>query len=328
MGRRFYVALFLTLFVATAMLTAGGSAQAQTEAPAKTSDKNALTAEPAAPAPNATQKSDIDDEITNARLRASTGSKSPFSVSTALNYNGGSVAKPFDAVRPKLSPGTLNQEPSLLGGTVAVKYRLTEHDNLNLGLGVNWVNPGHGDTYRGGQFIEHGEAADPYLAYTRLFKWAGLQNVFNLQIQYYTDKAATDNNDTFESDIDHTFLYEIGKTGLQLGIDIGWTHDFYSSYNVALKDKLGSAVDEVFAYPFLEYEFTKMFSFRTVYRGLTYFSTQQAPWTFARDAVTQSAGIGIAVTRDVYLYPNVQWVWSDIDAKKTNIALSTNINLF
>jgi hypothetical protein len=33
------------------------------------------------------------------------------------------------------------------------------------------------------------------------------------------------------------------------------------------------------------------------------------------------------VSRDFYVYPNVQWKWSQITADQTTIGLSTNINL-
>ena len=115
-------------------------------------------------------------------------------------------------------------------------------------------------------------------------------------------------------------LFSIGKTKWQLGLNVAWTREFYSQYT-------GGIQDELAAYPFAEYAFTNRFSFRTVYRGLTYYNTTAATSTFQRDDATQSMGVGISITRDIYLYPNIQWVWADIQAEKTNVALAANINM-
>ena len=43
---------------------------------------------------------DIDQEVTNARMRAESGSKSKFSLSSVLRYTGGPVVRPFGEERP------------------------------------------------------------------------------------------------------------------------------------------------------------------------------------------------------------------------------------
>ena len=51
-------------------------------------------------------------------------------------------------------------------------------------------------------------------------------------------------------------------------------------------------------------------------------------FTFAKNKIYQSVGLGISVTRDIYLYPNVQFLPEDIRSDLTNVALSANINVF
>ena len=267
----------------------------------------------AAKLPNApVTREDIDQEITNAHLRASTGAKSLLSLQSTFNYNGSSIDHPLASQRPALSPGTIENDPAKLSGLISAKYRMTDHDNLNLGVGVGWLTP----TYQG----QKGQVEDPYATYSRVFKAGNVQNVFNVGFTYYTAQSTVASGNIGESDIDHTFLVGVGKTKLQLGIDIAWTRDFYQTGRNGIQDELA-------AFPFVEYEFSDRYSFRTVYRGLTYFNQTSSTDTFVRDAVTQSMGIGISVARDIYLYPNIQWVWTDIRSDKTNIALSANINL-
>ena len=42
----------------------------------------------------------------------------------------------------------------------------------------------------------------------------------------------------------------------------------------------------------------------------------------------QSMGIGMAVTRDIYLYPNVQFLPLDMRSDLTNVGMSANISFF
>ena len=83
-------------------------------------------------------------------------------------------------------------------------------------------------------------------------------------------------------------------------------------------------------YPFAEYLFNDRYSFRTVFGYFEYEAlkgTAFASERIVRQTPYQSMGIGISLTRDIYLYPNIQFVPEDIRSERTNVALSTNINL-
>ncbi len=264
-----------------------------------------------AKAPTAPPK-DVDEEITNARLRASTGAKRRYSLQTAFNYNGGSIEKPLAKERPNLSPGTLYTDPAKLTGSVSGKYRMTDHDNLNLGVGVGWLTP----TYEG----QRGQVENPYVSYSRVFKAGRFQNVLGTSFTKYTaDQAVDIKRLNFSAGADYTVLTSF-STGTDIGVGVLYSREIYRAGGAGLQDAIG-------AYPFAEQALTDRFSLRTVYRGFTYYNTTADKGRFIRDDPTQSFGVGISVARDLYLYPNVQWVWADIKSEKTNVALSANINL-
>jgi hypothetical protein len=84
------------------------------------------------------QSGDIDDEITNARLRAVTGSKSPFSFWSQFIYYGAAISNPFSTQRPQLNSQN-NADPTTLVGQISGKYRFTEHDSVIAGIGVQYT---------------------------------------------------------------------------------------------------------------------------------------------------------------------------------------------
>lgn len=281
-----------------------------------------LAADDAAPADtnaetgvkNAKSREDIDEEITNAKLRAATGAKSLYSFQSLFTYGGGSIKDPFSKDRLKLTPGTIEPQPSKISGAISGKYRLTDHDNINVGFGVGWLTP----MYPG----QRGQAEDPYVAYGRVFKAMGLQNVLNVALTYYTTDYQNSIKGLFQTDIDYTILWAIPKTKWQLGLFGAWTRELYRAGYTT-----DQVQDELSLDPFVEYEFNSVFSFRTVYRFLTYYNSIGRSDLFERDPQTQSLGLGIAITRDLYIYPNLQWVWADIRGDKTNVGIQANINL-
>ncbi len=257
-------------------------------------------------------RKDIDLEITNARLRAQTGSKSLYSMQTSFTYNGGSIQDPIGNTRPQLSSGTVENDPTKLIGRVAAKWRATDHDNINAGIGIGWLTPG----YTG----QKGQSENPYMSYNRVFKSAEMQNIFEVFVQKYTAQSSVANGLNYESTIDHVLLVPIGHSKLNIGATFLWSHEYYSRFTGGLQDKIAM-------YPFVEYGLTQTFSVRTNNRSLTYYNTGKNPSAYQNDEPSQSLGIGISLARDIYLYPNIQWVWADIRSEKTNLALSANINL-
>lgn len=306
-------------------LLASTTAIAQTSTTTAPADQSGTSKMKAGEATQSADRKDIDDEITNARMRATTGSKSKWSVATSFGYTGSTIEKPFEEHRPRLMQGTSTVNTSI-DGAVSVKYRLNDHNNLNAGIGVTYVTPGYSD--------QKWNVDTPFVAWSHVGKLGNLQSVVSAQFSYYsTDEyRGQGNNLDYNVDLSHTILGSVGVTGLEVGIAYGINNDFYTDGPFAGDVKGGSTRRTDYtlaAYPFMEYAFNDMFSFRTVYRGLSFihFRDEDAG-QFRHVDPTQSVGVGMALTRDIYLYPNVQWVWGDIRADKTNVALSTNINLF
>jgi hypothetical protein len=258
---------------------------------------------------------DIDNEITNAKMRAEAGSKSKHSFSFVGGYSGGSLMKPLDALRPELAPGQLEETKTSLDGGISYRYRLSPKDSISVGAGIQWTTPGR----EGAET----EVNDPNVSYSRAFKVGKVQNIFSAGSTKYTSaEAVKEKHKNFDFGVGQTALMEIGTTGWQLGLAADVTYMNYSEYNPKSWETM------VGIYPFVEYAFNDTYNFRTVYRGNTYINSRANKEHFTQLEPTQSLGLGIAATRDIFLYPNVQWVWRDIDAEKTNVALSATMNFF
>jgi len=316
-----------------ALLAAGLAANAQTSTTTVTTETQ-TTNESSAKIQDLQKKDeqmkDIDEEITNARMRAALGSKSKWSVRTALNYQGGSVEKPFDQIRPNYRGAVGTNATSYFSGDIAIKRRLGDMDSINFGTGLVLYRPFHRtfeeSTNQNGS--RNMNVSSPYLEYNVAYKLGGLQSSTALTyVHSTTDFDVNTIGTTGGADISQMFIGEIG-TSLSVGASISIGKTFYKDGGDF--DRTGSPKVALDAglYPFLEYAFNDKYSFRTVFGYAQFQEFENDRGEFHQITPYQSMGIGISVARDFYLYPNVQFTPKDIRSDLTNVGLSANINLF
>lgn len=275
---------------------------------------------------------EVDETITNRKLRAETGSLSRWSMSTSFNYNGGSVASPLDPERPNITAGRDVLLLQSLAGTVGARYRISTFDALTLSTGFFMTTPFHdriktNDSKKKADFEKTNRklnVSDPALRYVHIGKIWGAQSVTSTSATLITNNQLK--NQGYESyfDADQTFMYELPNTSLSLGAT------FYAGAYSLSKDDPDLATYTLAFYPSAEYVINDTYNLRTVfgqwvYQQLTKGSNADR-WEKLK--VYQSVGLGISVTRDIFLYPNIQFIPSDIRSDRTNIAMSASINIF
>lgn len=309
-----------------------GSAVAQTKkTTVKPAQAPAATAAPAATTPaKSTEVDEADQLITNRRLRASSGSLSKWSAALFFDYSGGSVADPLRADRPNIIAGGENLLLQNFSSSLGVRYRATTKDSFTLSVGAFISTPFHDSgarvdmdrkTYK--KYNRDTTVADPAIGYTHLDNFAGWQSVTSASYTYITNTENSAAGLHSSAYLGQTFMRELGKTGFSYGASVSWTRYFHDKKGDQVKNTVG-------LFPAAEYIINDTFNVRTVF-GWQYYgqSRDQADDdTWVKRKVYQSLGLGISVTRDIFLYPNIQFIPSDIRADRTNIAISANINVF
>lgn len=276
-----------------------------------------------------TGEADVDEVITNRKLRAETGSKKKYSLSAALSYSGGSIEKPLAENRPNIRGALGTQTVAAMGGSVGAKYKLSNLQSLSLDFGVGVAKPFHSDDR---SFSERSYIDNPGVSYSVMYKAAGIQNVSSLGVTAYTRDDLVETGYQGNVGFQQVMIYDFGGSKFSAGLLFGVSA---STFNKT-KDKNGRSLlsqqgdYDVGAYPFAEYVINDTFNLRTIAGMWTYEHDRgnaDKPWTFTKNKIYQSVGLGISITRDIYLYPNVQFLPENIRADATNVAISTNINL-
>jgi hypothetical protein len=276
---------------------------------------------------NTTPGSDIDETITNNKMRAETGSKSRYSISSQLNYIGGSVDKPLAEDRPNIAGATGTTDAALIGGQISGKYNISSSQSLLAGVGVRWISPLQGSGTPKGYDGRKVDADNPYVVYQKLYKWSGVQSALQLQPTFFTNSNLVADGYVSTLALSQNNIFEIGHSGLSLGLYLMAQTGYYNNNSPAAK---ANQSDLTFNFdPFIEYQLTEKANIRTVTNLWNYEHARSMAWnTYIFDKVYQSVGVGYAITRDVFLYPNVQFLPDDIRSDRTNVALNTYINLF
>lgn len=278
---------------------------------------------------------DVDETLTNNKLRAETGSKSRFSLATIFNYDGGTVNKPFAADRPNIVAATGTPVVADLNGQISAKYNLTQKDSFLVGGGLRWVSPLQGTqrpaAYPSGQMFD---VFDPFINYQHVYKLLGFQSYFQVGPTFITRTNLVEEGYIGNLAIYNVNAYDIGTTGITIGFESSVGGGLYRQPapigNMTADDVRDDESDyNFFIYPYLEYQLTDKINLRTVSYLLGFEHTRlHSMDTWRKDRVIQSAGIGFSVTRDVFLYPNVQFVPDQLRAADTNVGLSANLNVF
>lgn len=286
---------------------------------------------------------DIDEEITDARMRAQLGSKSVWSFKSSLSYAGGSVQDPFNSVRPNYRASATIEAMTSLSGDVGVNYRLGNRDNISFGTGITIVDPLHGDITKPAEDTRTGrsgslsrfEISTPYLGWSRGYRAFNLQQISSATYSHATDNDSVNIYRSIGSiSLSQTILANFGNSGWTGGTSITLGKSIYAGEvtdsKAVARMKAGLFKRSEISgglFPFLQYTFNDRYSFRTVF-GYFQFTRYEGYDDNIQLEPYQSVGTGISITRDIYLYPNIQFTPKDIRADRTNVGLSANINVF
>lgn len=312
---------------------------------AKPADTAAAPAAPSAEAPKAGNQNDltkVDEEITNARMRAELGATKKWSFNATLAYNGSTLARPAEDLRPNIVGGTTNSDLSTsLGGFVGVNYRVDKNNSYSLTTGVNILTPFSGDwtrsriqnpTYSGAgdrRRVQRVNVADPSLVYTRSGRIGDIQSISSYSANFVTDPIYQNNTGILGSfSFSQTLAVQNGNW--TLGGYLGATFWVYEA-SLNAQQKAGEALFSGSFTPFVEYQFNDLIGWRAVfnYFGWDYLKNAsnlgQSAYSFYTPQ--NSTGVMFSLSRDFWLYPNIQFLPFNLRSDLTNWGVQAIINL-
>lgn len=294
----------------------------------KDSGQSSLKIEQVKDSQNRPPGEDIDLVITNKKMRAESGSKSRYSISTALGYGGGSLDRPFADRRPNITAATGSTDYPALSGSFHGKYSLNMRDSFSAGIGARWIAPLEGSRKPRGFEGDKIDADNPNVGFQHLYRWSGIQSSLNLNETFFTASNLVRQGYVTSWGFGQNNIYDIGTTGLSVGANTYVGLAYYDK-----NDEINKARQSDYSWgflPALEYHLTDNLSLHADTNLFIYEHLRNQPraFTFKRQDVSQNLSLGYAFTRDIYVSPGVSFVAQRLQWERTTWSLSANVNLF
>lgn len=274
-----------------------------------------------------------DQLITNRRYRASTGSLSNLSLNSTIIYRGGSMSVPLSANRPNIAGRGDTASVARLNANLEGTYRLNALNRINAGIGVQSMAPFHdsietNDPVAQSEFDQNQgnvDVFDPFISYRHMNKFFDIQTIITAGLTQFTSGNMRDNGYQNSTWLSYDTLYDVPNSGFSIGARFAYTKFFFDNNDVELRDRQLDQVARI--EPQVEYVINDTFNLRTVFRTFAY-QNNKADNTMRRRPSTQDVGLGISVSRDVFLFPNFQFSYDDPRIENTNVGFVANINMF
>lgn len=276
---------------------------------------------------------DIDEGITNAKLRAESGAKKKYFVRSSLTYNGGPISQPLSQLSPDLNTFNPNlQVSTLLFGSLGASYRLSESDNLSLSGSLGIRQPFQSQTNR--DFVREFNLLNPTLTWSKA-TFSAFQMFTSVSATRLTSESSQISGSVGSLDLSHTLLHSLVVLPFDLGLTISAGTTFFkdpsSQFCIA---GVGQALcfprrdAYVSLLPYFEYRINDRLSINTSLNAFYFYHMKNDAFVFNHEGVAvQTFGLGYALTRDIYISPYVQFVPQDLRAARTMTSISATINL-
>jgi hypothetical protein len=256
-------------------------------------------------------------------------------MSSSFSYSGGSVQKPLAADRPNIGAAGDNVAVAGLAGSISGTYRLNKLNRVSIGTGLSTIAPFNDSIDTNDENAEAAfdnnkgkiDVADPYVVYTHVNKFMGVQSMFLADVTKITDSSYNDRGYDWSTGVDLNTMYNFGGSRFSVGAYM-YVKKYILNTGIDENNNVDGETDMTIGFlPQMEYSLSDTFTLRTIVRSNIYDNSYAERDDFSQRIITQSVGVGISVTRDIYLYPNMQFVVKDMRDDKTNVGISATINI-
>ena len=263
------------------------------------------------------KKFEENEKITDAKMRADSGSLSKYSLSFSLSYYGPTLGDLSAKDQPN-PDGSVGSYETALGGSLGGRYRMSSNETVRVGTGLKVIHPLHG--------AERTDLNNPYISYALTTKLGAVQmrNTFGGSV--ITVPNYTKIGEYGSLDYDNSMVYDLGSTKFAVGLDTSVSLYLYNrEYRKA--DGKASTYNLAF-YPNFKYNITDKLNVNTSV-SISYWNPRanESRWNLQNRTVSQRLGLGYAYTRDIYISPYLNFFPDNLSDKGTTLNFSTSFSI-
>jgi hypothetical protein len=309
----FFVALHSTICQAADSAAAAGNLPA-TSAPAEGAET-----ESQAEGSGLLKKFEENHEITDARMRAASGSLTRLSMRFSLGYFGPPVGD-LGALNQPNPDDLVAKTATAISGSMGLRYRFDSQQSLSLIVGVSDNYPLRPEQ----QF----DVNNPQISYTDSFRWGNVQMLSAPGISMSTEKVFTAKGQTLGINYGLESIYNLGMSDFALTSDenVSW-NAFNRAFNPKPPRKGGDGNVRRLSMgvsPGMKYYFNRRLSAQTSV-GFSFYNLRGTPsiGQLENKTISQRVGVGYAFTRDVFVSPFLNFYPTKPALRTTTVNVAT-----
>lgn len=265
------------------------------------------------------KKFEENSEITDAKIRADSGSLSKYSAKFSLSYYGPTMNDISQKMQPNPDNSNAPKETAI-SGSISTRYRLDPKTTISIGTGVKAVSPMYG--------TNRYDINDPYLSYDFTGKIGDVQMRNSPGFSYVTTPNYRNTGEESAVKWDQSLAYQIKGSRFFATFDTNLGYYFYSrGYKPGSTRKGGDGAAARYTaaiYPGFKFRYSDKISFSTSIAISEWNPrSEESSAVLWRSSTTQRLAMGWAITRDIYLQPYLDIYPQALAIDTTTMNLST-----
>ena len=258
-----------------------------------------------------------DTDITDAKLKADAGSLSKYSLKFNLSYYGPMVGDLGAKDQPN-PDGSISPHATAISGSFGGRYRIDSASSISMGTGMKANHPFHG--------MDRFDINDPFLGYDRLIRFGDLQMRMSPSVSYITTPEYKDAGEYAGMGYDTSLIYNLGTSHMALGLDASLGYYLYGR-DYRNSDRSANQYT-VSTYPTFKYNFTDKLNINTsVKLAWANFRRAHDKNQLIPQTISQRLGVGYALTRDIYLFPYLNFYPNSFTQDSTTLNFLTSFSI-
>ncbi|WP_413575852.1 hypothetical protein ACLVWU_15860 [Bdellovibrio sp. HCB290] len=266
------------------------------------------------------KKFEEDKDITDARMKAESGSLSRYSLKASLSYSGPPVGDLSNPNQPN-PDGSICACETALGGSLSARYRFDSKSALSVGTGVNALTPFQG--------VKRYDVRNPYLGVDRSSRIGDYQMRNGVKGTYVTNQTFRDIGEYAAFGYDTSVIYNFGTSGFAAGVDASFDYYFFDrGPDVKSKNEMKTGRYSLGFFPQVKYNFSdKLSMYSSVAIGFNNpRGTEDAAVLWNR-TLSSRLGLGYAIRRDIFFAPFLNFYPTTLTADSTTVNFATTFSI-
>lgn len=263
------------------------------------------------------KKFDDNQDITDAKLKADSGSLSRYSLKFNLSYAGAPIGDLNNPMQPN-PDGSAGVYETNISGSIGARYRIDKQSTLGMGTGINALTPFQG--------VKRYDMKNPFVSYDISSKLGSVQVRNSVTLSAVTNPIYRGWGEYGGIGYDNSLVYNLGTSAFATVLDTSISYYLFER-GYDKKDKNAERYKLSF-YPAVKYNFNDQINFNSSL-AISYGNPRSTNdhTVLTNKILSQRLALGYGYSHDIYISPYLNFYPGQMTLDSTTINFSTTFSV-